>query len=90
MGEALADVTIPDRFSGLPTPGSGSAPWGGGARQPLTLMYSHTVLDPFAGTGTTLLEAAALDRACVGIECRDAAVALIRAALPDLQILRFE
>ncbi len=59
----------------------------------LIRMYSRpgdTVLDPFAGTGTTLAEAAALKRACVGIECRDAAVALMLEALPDLRILRFQ
>jgi DNA modification methylase len=59
----------------------------------LIRMYSQpgdTVLDPFAGTGTTLTEAAALGRACIGIECRDAAVALVLEALPDLRILRVE
>ncbi|NLF17880.1 MAG: ParB N-terminal domain-containing protein [Lentisphaerae bacterium] len=58
----------------------------------LIRMYSRpgdTVLDPFAGTGTSLVEAAALDRTAIGIECREDAVALIQGALPGVQTLRF-
>lgn len=58
----------------------------------LIRMYSRpgdTVLDPFAGTGTTLVEAAALDRAAVGIECRDVQADEIRAALPGIEVSRF-
>ncbi|MCK5806497.1 MAG: ParB N-terminal domain-containing protein [Lentisphaeria bacterium] len=44
------------------------------------------VLDPFAGTGTTLVEAAGLKRDYVGIECREEMVPTIQSALPRIRV----
>ena len=55
----------------------------------LIRMYSQPgdrVLDPFAGTGTTLIEAATLGRGCIGIDCREDVVPMIQGALPDLRV----
>src|SRR5437763_16479253 len=40
-----------------------------------------TVLDPFCGSGTTLLEASLLGRAAIGVDLNPRAVALTRAKL---------
>lgn len=64
--------------------------WGNFVPQiPRQLMLRYTkaadwVLDPFAGSGTTLLEAARLGRNCLGIELQSSVAKKVRIALKEL------
>jgi hypothetical protein len=65
--------------------------WGNFVPQiPRQLMLRYTkagdwVLDPFAGSGTTLLESARLGRNCLGIELQASVAKKVRSALKDLR-----